>query len=360
MTDFMKRTQLSLFMALSLTCANALSGPANTSESNSSSTSNAISGQAVQGQTQGFTFAPQSTSTYNNRTISPTMGLGAGVNFPQNFLDPGVSAAAMADPLIWYYLDAMATPCEDDPELQVDSDDYVTVSYQPDCGINRALTDQTPMGEITPRVDYVFDFDNNINYVPLGMITVQANWDDEPESVNLLTLIKSAQRYLRKNMKGFDRIILASDLLKRTVATQRASEADSTAFSVSPSISAGFGRDALVGSLFGFGQSTGTTRPLSRKGATFVVAAVSPGPWMGSRPRISQREYFSRMIALPQQLNNPQPQPQMQNKQQPPDPLGRHLENLPPQPKHEAVNPVLKKPESEEMSHEDIQTKAIQ
>lgn len=357
----MTRRQIKLWTILLLFSA-SLQANQTVTESNASSTSNAISGQAVQGQNQGFTFAPVTTtnSTYNNRTISPVIPNSVMLNYPQNFLDPGVSASAMADPLVWYYLDAIASQCENEPELEVTEEKWVTISYQPDCGIGQGVGKNSPVGEITPRVDYAIDFDANTAYVPLGIITVQGNWDNA-ENVNLLTLLKTAQTYIKNKVKGFDRVIVVNDILKRTVSTQRAAEADSTGYSISPSISAGFGRDALVGSIFGFGQSVGTSKPVSRKGATFVVAAVSPGPWFGKLPKISQKDYFAQMVDLPKQINAVQPPSQSNtgNDSNAHPPILKNNAPTPPVLKNHVVNPVLKKPVSKEMSEEDIQQKAL-
>lgn len=293
----MKNRRAILIAAIMLQSSVALSAEGGiVSESNSESNAEA----AVTANTQSFTFAPISKSI-GSRT--PATGGFAISGFPQLFNDPGVGANAVADPLIWYYLDALASPCVSDPELKVEQFNFVTVSYQPDCGLNLGVKDSGPLGKITPIVHYVSDVDENTSYIPLGTISVQANWD-QSESVNLLTLIKTAENFLRKNITGFDHIILSGDILKRSVSHQRSVDADGDSVAVTPSISSALGRDGLTGSLFGWGSSTGTTRPHSRKGATFFAAAIMPGPWAGHLPRISQKAYFSNTIALPKELRD--------------------------------------------------------
>ena len=295
--------QICMVVVMTLTSSQCFAVATTDTQSNAASYSNSS------GQTQGFVFAPNTntSSTYYNRTISPVYGAVAPVGgVPQNFLEPGVSANAMADPLVWYYLDALASSCEEEPEIVTDKEKLVTLSFQPDCGVHSGINKNSPLGEVTATVAYKPDLDDKAFYVPLGMISASGEWDDA-EDVNLLTLVKSVQRYVKKNIKGYDNIIIVNDILRKTVATQRSTEASSEGFSVSPSISSAFGRDSLVGNIIGYGSSNGSARPLSRKGATFVVLAVSPGPWLGVQPRLSQKEYFKQFIALPQQLNTPPP-----------------------------------------------------
>ena len=260
--------------------------------SNSNSTS---------GQQQSFNYNP--VSNVNGRTAFPATGGFISGQFPSLFNDPGVGSNAVADPLIWYYMDALAGYCDHSPELKVEEEEFLTISFQPDCGMDLAIKPEGPLGKIVPMVNYVPDLNPDGYYIPLGTMMLDSNWD-QSENINLLSLIRIAQDYIKKEAIGFDQIVLFGDILKRSISHQRSIDADGTSVAVTPSISSTLGRDGLAGSVVGWGRSTGSSRPHSRRGAVFVVAAVMPGPWAGRKPRVTQAAYFMNSIALPKELSD--------------------------------------------------------
>ena len=221
---------------------------------------------------------------------------------PQNiFNDPGTGANITGIPLIWYYVDAFGMMnCEGLSEPIVENTSFVSISFQPDCATVSRPIDVNLVND-RPIVTYSSDLQQNLYYSPLGVIMAQANWD-KSDQVNLFTIMKSASNFVAKHIKGYDTIILVSDILQRNISSQRSIEGMSQGITMTPSISSTLGSDGISGAMFGYGRSNGESHPVSRTGVTLLVVAVAPGPWVGRKPQFTQTAYVTNATALPQNI----------------------------------------------------------
>jgi len=235
-----------------------------------------------------------------NYPKNPMPTYGAQVpTLPQSlFNDSGSGAVITGIPLIWYYIDSFdMRSCGDQSDPIVESTKYVSITYEADCVLKDKISDNN-IDNAKPTVQYVSDLNPNGYYVPLGELMIQANWDIS-DQVSLFTLVKSANNFLAKTIKGYDKVLMVGDILQRNVGSQRMVEGNSQGMVISPSISSVMGSDGLVGSVFGYGRTNGESHPVNRTGITLLVFAEAVGPWAGRKPKFTQFQYISNATAMP-------------------------------------------------------------
>jgi len=247
---------------------------------------NANSGNSNSGNVNSGNIQVQRPVLPTGSTIIPT-------NTQNIFNDPGTGTNITGIPLIWYYMDAFGMlNCEGLSDPVVETNSYVTISFQPDCPLSFKQTDPN-LVNARSSISYVADLPQGGFYQPLGVIMIQANWDNS-DQVNLFTVFKNASNFVSNNVKGYDKIFMVGDVLQRNISSQRAIEGSSQGFTATPSISSTLGSDGLTGSMFGYGKTDGESHPVNRTGVTLLVVAQVPGPWAGRKPNFSQSEYVAR------------------------------------------------------------------